>query len=96
MFSSPEEEVAEEIIEGLARELKKLIYSRKYFNNVRSLDAPAEKLVYLYIWICQPQTFTSIKRCLRLPGTTVARSLRGLKKENLITQNEGGLYWLVV
>lgn len=88
-----EDKLVEEIARELAQELKRFVYPKEYFDCMRGLGTPSEKLVYLYIWLCQPQTFTSIKRCLNLPGMTVARALKELKEKTLIFEDKNFLYW---
>jgi len=82
-----------EIATTLSRDLKKQLYPRKYFNRLRGLDSPAEKLVYLFLLLAQPQTFTSIRRLLGLGNKTVARCLKKLVDLRLIVLDENFLYW---
>ena len=89
------EEILEEIVAGLARDFKRQVYPRKYFNRLRGLDTPAEKLIFLFLLLAQPQTFTSTRRLLRLSRDTVDRALKKLKSLGLLEQDEKFLYWIV-
>jgi len=82
-----------EIAITLSRDLKRQLYPRKHFSRLRSLDSPAEKLVYLFLLLAQPQTFTSIRRLLGLGNKTVARCLKKLVDLRLIVLDENFLYW---
>jgi len=82
-----------EIATALSRDLKKQLYPRKYFNRLRSLDSPAEKLVYLFLLLAQPQTFASIRRLLGLGNKTVARCLKKLVDLRLVVLDENFIYW---
>jgi len=84
-----------EIAAALSRDLKKKLYPRKYFNRLRGLESPAEKLVYLFLLLAQPQTFTSVRRLLGLGNKTVARCLKKLVDLGFVVQDENFLYWTV-
>ena len=89
------EELISFLLETVAKDFKKQIYPRKYFNRLRELDTPAEKLVYLFLLMAQPQTFTSIRRLLRLNRNTVAKALKELVKHRFIVQDETFIYWIL-
>jgi len=84
-----------EIAAALSRDLKRQLYPRKYFIRLRSLDSPAEKLVYLFLLLAQPQTFTSIRRLLGLGNKTVERCLKKLVDLRLVILDENFIYWTV-
>ena len=84
-------------MEGLARELVLALRRRLYgahLDRLRGLGAPSEKLVYLYIFHTQPQSFTTIRRSLALGVKTVDRALKKLKEGGYIVQDNEFLYWL--
>lgn len=89
------EEILEEIVAGLAQDLKRRVYPRKYFNRLRGLDTPSEKLIYLFLLLAQPQTFTSTRRLLELSRDTVDRALKKLRSLRFVEQDETFLYWIV-
>jgi len=82
-----------EIATTLSRDLKRQLYPRKYFIRLRSLDRPAEKLVYLFLLLAQPQTFASVRRLLGLGNKTVARCLKKLVDLRLVILDENFIYW---
>lgn len=88
-----EEQLIAEFAETLARELKRLLYPRDYFEKMRQLRTLAEKLVYLYVWLTQPQTFSGIKRGLGISRDSAAKALKKLQREGLIAQDSHLLYW---
>ena len=61
---------------------------------VRMLRAPSEKLVYLYLILAQPQSFTGIRKGLGLAMRTVDRALRRLRASGCVRQDEVYLYWV--
>ena len=84
-------------MEGLARELASALrkkFYRAHMVCIRRLGAPSEKLVYLYIFHTQPQSFTTIRRSLALGVKTVDRALKKLKEGGYIVQDNEFLYWL--
>ena len=87
------EELVSFLLESVARDFKRQVYPRKYFDRLRKLGTPAEKLVYLFLLIAQPQTFTSIHRLLRLSKDTVDKALKKLVKRRFIAQDENFIYW---
>lgn len=88
------EDLLKEIVAGLAQDLKRQIYPRKYFNRLRRLDTPAEKLIYLFLLVAQPQTFNSTRRLLKLSRDTVDRALKKLRTLGFVIQDENFLYWI--
>ena len=58
------------------------------------LRAPSEKLVYLYLILAQPQSFTGIRRGLGLAMRTVDRALRRLRASGCVRQDDVYLYWV--
>jgi DNA-binding MarR family transcriptional regulator len=89
---APSDELVAEILDELARELKRLLYPREHFESMRALKNPTEKLVYLYIWLTQPQTFSSIKQGLGLHKASVARALKRLETKGLVVRDGNLLY----
>jgi predicted transcriptional regulator len=61
---------------------------------MRTLKSPSEKLIYLYLFFSQPQSFMSIRRGLRLSSKTVAKSLKKLRELGYVKQDLNFLYWL--
>jgi hypothetical protein len=91
-----DEQAIAEIAETLAVELKKLLYPREYFEKMRQLKTLAEKLVYLYILLTQPQTFSGVKQGLGICKASAAKALQKLEREGLIAQDSYLLYWITV
>ena len=83
------ESLAEALVPALRRRLKKPVFDR-----LRSVKAPSEKLVYLYLVETQPQTFTSIRRSLSLGRMTVDRAVKGLMEKGYVVQDARYLYWI--
>jgi hypothetical protein len=92
----PDEQAIAEIAETLAVELKKLLYPREYFEKMRQLKTLAEKLVYLYILLTQPQTFSGVKQGLGICKASAAKALQKLERMGLIAQDSYFLYWITV
>ena len=59
------------------------------------MGASSEKLVYLYLVLSQPQTFTSIRRALSISRDTVDRTLKKLLEAGFVFLDDYYLYWLV-
>jgi predicted DNA-binding transcriptional regulator len=58
------------------------------------LRAPSEKLIYLYLVLAEPQSFTGIRRGLGLAMRTVDRALRRLRASGCVRQDDVYLYWV--
>jgi len=58
------------------------------------LRAPSEKLIYLYLILAQPQSFTGIRRGLGLAMRTVDSALRRLRASGCVRQDDVFLYWV--
>jgi len=86
------DELAVEVAYELARELKRLMYPKECLSRMLALSNATDKLVYMYIWLTQPQTFANIRRNLNLSKTTLARSLRRLEERGLIVRRGLILY----
>jgi len=87
----------DDLVEGLARELASVLRRRLYgahLDRLRGLGAPSEKLVYLYLVLAEPQSFTTVRRGLSLGGRTVDRVLRRLRERGYVTQDVRFLYWI--
>ena len=72
------------LVEGLADELQAALWVRRYRSHVdriRSMAAPSEKLVYLYLMHSEPQSFTTIRRAMALNKATVDQALRRLPRQ---------------
>jgi len=82
------ENLAEALVPALRRRLKKPVLDR-----LRSLKAPSEKLVYIYLVETQPQTFITIRRSLGLGRMTVNRALKDLMNKGYVVQDSKYLYW---
>ena len=84
-------------VETLAGELVSALMRRLYdfhLGRIRVLGAPSEKLVYLFLVLAEPQSFTSIRRSLGLAVKTVDRALRRLKASGCVMQDDVYLYWV--
>ncbi len=88
-----DEQAIAEIAETLAIELKKLLYPREYFEKMRQLKTLAEKLVYLYILLTQPQTFSGVKKGLGICKASAAKALQKLERQGFIARDNYLLYW---
>lgn len=64
----------EEALHGLARE-------------AAGLGHPSDKLVYLYLVLAEPQTFTGIRQGLEIIVKTVDRALRRLRERGYVVQD---------
>ena len=82
------ENLAETLVPALRRRLRRPILDR-----LRSLKAPSEKLVYIYLVETQPQTFITIRRSLGLGRMTVNRALKDLMNKGYVVQDSKYLYW---
>ncbi len=84
-------------VETVARELVSALMRRLYYvhlGRIRVLGVPSEKLVYLYLVLAEPQSFTSIRRSLGLVVKTVDRALRRLRSRGYVAQDSVFLYWV--
>jgi len=86
------DDLVTEVAFELARELKRLMHLRECLSQISALSNSTDKLVYMYIWLTQPQTFASIRRSLNLSKATLARSLRRLEEKGLIAREGLILY----
>jgi len=59
------------------------------------LRTPSEKLVYLYLYYNQPQTFTGMRKTLDISKKMLAEALKKLLEESLITIDNEYPYWTV-
>lgn len=85
------------LVEELAEELQTTLWIRRYRSHVdriRSMAAPSEKLVYLYLMHSEPQSFTTIRRALSLNKVTVDHALRRLLGRGHVELDERYLYWV--
>jgi DNA-binding transcriptional ArsR family regulator len=88
----------EGLVEELSRDLVASVRMRLYWPHiirVRGLGPPSEKLVYLYLLLSQPQTFTSIRRALSISRDTVNRALSRLLEAGFVFLDNRYLYWLL-
>jgi len=58
------------------------------------MAAPSEKLVYLYLLVSQPQSFTTIRRAMALNRETVDRALRRLLDHGHVELDDRYMYWV--
>ena len=87
----------DDFVETLACELVSALMRRLYdfhLGQIRLLGAPSEKLVYLFLVLAEPQSFTSIRRSPGLAVKTVDRALRRLRDSGCVMQDEVYLYWV--
>jgi len=56
--------------------------------------APSEKLVYFYLVLAEPQTFTGVRQGLDIGVKTVERALRRLREREYVVQDRKYLYWV--
>ena len=89
------EELLEFLLDSVAKHFKKVLYPRKYFDRLRQLDTSSEKLIYLFLLVAQPQTFSSTHKLLSLSQDTVASALNALLKRQFVAQDETFLYWIL-
>ena len=88
------EAIWEEFVEELSAALKFRRY-HEYVKRLRSQGAPSEKLVYLFLALSQPQSFTTIRHALVLSRKTVDVALRRLLDRRHVVVDEKYLYWVV-
>jgi hypothetical protein len=86
------DELVSEVALELAKEVKRFIYPMECFSQMSALNNSTDKLVYIYVWLTQPQTFASVRRSLNLSKATLARSLRRLEQKGLIVREGLILY----
>jgi len=88
----------DEFNEGLSweivRRLRAQLSPEKYMTRLQELRNMSEKFVYYFLIHEQPQTFTGVKRRLRLPDDTVDRALKGLIAKGLILVDDRFRYWV--
>ena len=87
----------DDFVDALARDLVSAMMRRLYafhLGKIRLLRAPSEKLIYLFLVLAEPQSFTGIRRSLSLAVKTVDRALRRLKASGCVMQDEVYLYWV--
>ena len=85
----------EDLVERLARDLTQAVRRRLYeahLDRIRGMRTPSEKLIYLYLVLAEPQSFTDIRRGLALGGRTVDRALRRLRERGYVVQDRRYLY----
>ncbi|MFH0849613.1 MAG: hypothetical protein V1924_01590 [Candidatus Bathyarchaeota archaeon] len=86
-----------ELVDAIAQQLIPFLQRRLYgahLDRVRGLRSPSEKLIYLYLLLAQPQSFTTTRRALSLGERTVDRSLRRLLEKECIILDDRYLYTL--
>lgn len=87
----------ESLVEGLARDLGPALLRRvlgPHLDRIGDLNAPSEKLVYLYLLVTQPQSFTTLRRGLDISRDTLSRTLGCLSGIGVITRDTRFLYWI--
>jgi len=87
----------ERFVERLARDLASALRRRIYgphMERVRRLGSPSEKLVYLYLVLAQPQSYTTTRRTLDISDDTVARDFQILMGKGFIERDRRFLYWV--
>jgi DNA-binding MarR family transcriptional regulator len=90
-----EEESLEQALTFLAEETVKFsLCPRKALKRLAELSTHSEKLVFLFLCISQPQTFTGIRRTLKMDKATLSRTLKKLHHRGLITIGTDFLYWI--
>jgi biotin operon repressor len=84
-------------LESMVDELQATLWIRRYIDHMerlRSLPRPSEKLVYLFLVLSQPQSFTTIRRSLSLSSSTVDRAVKRLLERGYLVLDETCLYWV--
>jgi len=87
----------DEFVETLAGELASFLRGKLYdipLSRIRMLRTPSEKLVYLYLVLAEPQSFTGIRRSLGLAVKTVDKALKRLRTSGCVMQDDVYLYWV--
>ena len=69
-------------------------HAMTHYKRIRALKSPSAKLIYIFTWHHQPQSFTSIRRTLGLGKSTVFRGLRENIGAGLIVRDTQYLYWI--
>jgi len=93
--NSDDHELVEELVKALMWEVKRRLQPRRALQNLKRLKTPSEKLIYLYLYYNQPQTFTGMRKTLDISKKTLAKALKKLLDESLITIDKEYLYWTV-
>ena len=87
----------ESLVEGLARDLGPAILRRvmgQHLDRIVDLNSPSEKLIYLYLLVSQPQSFTTLRRGLGISRDTLGKTLGRLSGIGLVTCDIRFLYWI--
>lgn len=87
------EDVQERLALELARSVRRELYL-PYVECLKRLRAPSAKLVYLYLALFQPQSFSGLRRGLGLHENTVLKALRGLQEDGLAVRDGEFLWWV--
>ena len=92
-FEGEWEEFVERLVRDLAPALRRRLYTAQ-LERLRGLGPPADKLVYLYLVIAEPQPFVGVWRGLGIGVKTVDRALRRLRESGYVVQDRAYLYWV--
>ena len=84
----------DEFVDELSSALRLRRY-RWHLERIRAQGAPSEKLVYLFLVLSQPQSFTNVRGALALSRKTVNVALKRLVARRHVEVDEGYLYWVV-
>jgi len=83
----------EELVSDLASGLRRRLY-RVHVNRLRGLGAPSEKLVYIYLVLAEPQSFSTARRSLGIGKATLSRALVKLRGLEYVELDDFYLYWV--
>ena len=81
--------VSSHLVDRIQRE-----YYMRIIGDMRNLDTASEKLIYLYLALFQPQSFSSLRRGLGLHRNTVQSTLHSLKTRGVLTRDDRFFWWI--
>ncbi len=91
------EDLWQDVYRRVADDLSTKIMRRYYeglVEETRKQPTPAEKLVYLYLALFQPQTFATLRKGLDMYETSLARALKSLKERGAIVRGDDYFWWI--
>jgi len=88
------DEFVEWLSSEIVRQIRAQLCPEKFLERLRELRSRSEKLVYLFLIYNQPQTFTGIRRGLRLSRDAVDTALKRLMVRGLLVHDEKFRYWV--
>ena len=85
------EDLVTDLCDALVSGFHSRLWQPRYVQ-LREMTSPSHKLIYLYLVLSGPQSFTGIRRALGLSSRTVDRGLKMLLVEGYVVLDEVYLY----